>query len=304
MGRCILITGGTGFIGSALIKELACPENDILVFIHKKKSCEHRIKSISSLNEIQSQTRIDAIINLAGAPIGKRWTKSYKRELFESRIHVTENILKLIDRLKHRPQLLINASAVGYYGLQGEKMLDERSNSTDAFTHRLCRAWESAASGARERGVRLCIARLGIVLGKSGGILKQMTLPFRWGLGGKLGRGDQYLSWIHIDDLIGAFQFFMERNDQEGIYNLTAPNPVTNLAFTTCLGKQLGRSTFLSIPSFFIKILLGQMGDALLLKGNRVLPQRLCHAGFSFRYPKLPRALQNIYEEDPTDSME
>ena len=290
----ILITGGTGFVGSSLTNFLLGKGYRITILTHKKNITIGGVKAISNINEIKSNEKIDGIINLAGAAISKNWSDNYKQELITSRVNTTKEVILLIKRLEKKPDILISASAIGYYGSQDDNIIDEKSQSHNEFTSQLCHKWESEALKAEDIGVRVCITRLGVVLGPNGGALKQMLPTFKMGIGGQIGSGKQYFSWVHIDDVILAFSFLIENKKQNGIYNLTAPNPITNAHFTKALGKQLKRPTIFSVPSFVIKILFGEMGETLLLKGQRVLPKQLQQAGFIFKYPKIDEALENI----------
>jgi uncharacterized protein (TIGR01777 family) len=249
---------------------------------------------VQSLSEISPHESIDVIINLAGATISKRWTESYKRELIASRVDTTKAIISLVSALEKKPDLLISASAIGYYGTQDSTALDETSQPTDDFTHRLCSAWEKEAMHAEQYGVRTCIARLGVVLGKRGGALQKMLPAFTLGLGGKIGTGMQYFSWVHIDDVLSAFDFLVKTKSCRGVYNVTAPTPVSNAAFTAALGKALGCPTLIPAPASLIKLIFGEMGECLLLKGQNVIPKKLTEAGFTFTYPTVDSALTHI----------
>ncbi len=290
----ILITGGTGFVGSSLTNFLLRKGYRITILTHKKNITIGGVKAISNINEIKSNEKIDGIINLAGAAISKNWSDNYKQELITSRVNTTKEVILLIKSLEKKPEILISASAIGYYGSQDDNIIDETSQPHNEFTSQLCHKWESEALKAEEIGVRVCITRLGVVLGPNGGALKQMLPTFKMGIGGQIGSGKQYFSWVHIDDVILAFSFLIENKKQSGIYNLTAPNPITNAHFTKALGKQLKRPTIFSVPSFIIKTLFGEMGETLLLKGQRVLPKQLQQAGFIFKYPKINEALESI----------
>lgn len=289
-----LITGGTGFIGKCLIQHLTENGHNITVLTRNKNKTSGNIKVISDVTEIKSSDKIDVIINLAGAPISKRWSKAYKQELIDSRVNTTKDIISLIERLKNKPDILISTSAIGYYGSQGDKTLDENSTPLDEFTHQLCKKWESEALEAEKYGVRVCITRLGVVLGKNGGALKQMLPAFKLGVGGRLGDGNQYFSWVHIKDVIYAFSFLIENKNEKGVYNLTAPHPVTNNDFTKALGKAINRPTAFPMPAFIVKLLFGEMGETLLLNGQRVLPRKLQESGFQFQYSKIENALKDV----------
>lgn len=290
----LLITGGTGFIGKQLIQHLAENGHNIIVLTRDKNRVSGNVKAISNVNEINNGDKIDVIINLAGEPISKRWSDKYKQQLLDSRVNTTKAIISLIERLEDKPKVLISASAIGYYGSHGDEMLDESSNPKDEFTHILCKKWEAEALKAEKYGVRVCITRLGVVLGKDGGALKQMLPAFKLGLGGRIGAGKQYFSWVHVYDVVAAFSFLIENQNEKGVYNLTAPNPVSNKDFTKALGRALNRPTIFPMPTLTVKLLFGEMGETLLLNGQRVIPKKLNDSGFKFQYPKIDIALQDI----------
>lgn len=290
-----LITGGTGFIGTYLTGFLLGQGHNITILSRNKNVAFPNVLVVENISEISDSENIDVIINLAGANISKRWTEFYKRELIASRVDTTKNIISLISRLEKKPELLISASAIGYYGAQDKTALDEQSKHTDDFTHKLCRIWESEAAKAENYGVRTCIARLGVVLGKNGGALQKMLPAFKLGLGGKIGSGEQYFSWVHIKDVVAVFDNFIKNKQYRGIYNLTAPHPVTNADFTAALGKALRRPVIFPMSAFIIKLLFGEMGKMLLLSGQNIIPKRLEKAGFKFAYPKIESALTEIF---------
>ena len=279
----ILITGGTGFIGSALTK-FFIQKGYLTTILSRNCPALSSVRIIKSIEQINVEEKIDIIINLAGAPINKKWTNSYKEVLIDSRLEITKNLILLIKSLKTKPNLLISASAIGYYGNQSNNYIDENSLYINDFTHKLCNLWELEAKKAEKLGVRTCITRLGVVLGKNGGALEEMLPIFRLGLGAKIGSGKQFFSWVHIDDVIGAFNFLIKDKTQKGIYNLTSPNPVTNYRFTKELGKMINRPTVLTIPKFVIKMIFGEMGDKLLLNGSAVYPKKLLDSGYEFQF--------------------
>lgn len=289
-----LITGGTGFVGSNLSKKLKQDGYEVIILTRDIKKVAKEYKAISSLDQIEDNQNIDVIINLAGANISKRWTEGYKKELIESRVGTTKNVVDLIKRLSNKPKVFISASAVGYYGSQGDNMLIENSSFKDCFTHQLCNMWEQEAKKSIKLGVRLCIIRLGVVLGKNDGALKKMIPSFKLGLGGKIGDGKQYFSWVHIDDVVASYVFLINSSVSSGIYNLTSPNPVTNKIFTYNLSKKLNRPSIFTMPSFVIKTLFGQMGENILLEGQRVVPEKLTKEGFIFKYPLIDKSLENL----------
>jgi len=289
----ILITGGTGFIGSALT-EFFIQKGYLITILSRNPQALSSVRIIKSIEQISVDEKIDIIINLAGAPINKRWTNSYKELLIDSRLGVTKNLILLIKSLKTKPDLFISASAIGYYGTQNNKYIDENSLYINDFTHELCNLWELEAKKAKKLGVRTCITRLGVVLGKNGGALEEVLPIFRLGIGAKIGSGKQFFSWVHIDDVIGAFNFLIKDKKQKGIYNLTSPNPVTNYRFTKELGKMISRPTVLSIPKFLIKMIFGEMGDKLLLNGSAVYPKKLLDSGYEFQFKTIEASLENI----------
>lgn len=290
----VLITGGTGFVGSYLVEYLLGKGCNITILTRDKAKVAAGLEAVSDIDEIKPSKKIDVIINLAGAPISKKWSEKYKQELIASRINSTKDIISLIKKLKQKPDVLISASAIGYYGSQDDTPLNEEAHPRNEFTHQLCKKWENEALKAEKLGVRVCITRLGVVLGKNGGALKQMLPPFKISLGGKIGSGKQYFSWVHIDDVISAFIFLIENKKQTGIYNVTAPNPVSNTEFTKALGRKLKRPTLFPMPEFVVKLLFGEMGETLLLNGQRVVPNKLGKADFKFKYPKINEALGSI----------
>ncbi len=297
----ILITGGTGFIGRALCKDLLDKKHDITVLSRTPDKvssvCGQQAKAIGSLDDIPKGTPVDAIINLAGAPIADaRWTLKRKIRLLSSRITTTRQILDLIDRLEMKPEVLVSASAVGYYGDQGDTMLDEESGYKDDFAHQLCAEWERTARQAEAYSVRVCLLRIGLVIGPDGGFLKKMILPFKLGLGGRLGNGKQWMSWVHRDDLINMLLMLLERPALSGTFNGTAPNPVTNREFTQTLAKCLHRPAFLPVPAPLLKLALGEM-SILLLGGQRVIPKRFQAERFDFRFETLDHALDDVLEK-------
>ncbi len=294
-----LITGGTGFIGQKLITNLVGQGQQIIVLTRNKNKAEKlfsdKVMVVENLSEILSSEKIDHSINLAGESIAdKRWNEKQKEILITSRIQSTQNIIDLISRLEHKPSTLISASAIGFYGSRGDEELDENSSARQEFTSDLCQKWEKCANQASGFGVRFCLARFGIVLGKNGGALAKMLPAFKFGLGGKIGSGQQFMSWIDIDDLVAAINFLIQNQNLNGVFNFTAPQPVTNQEFTKTLAKILNRPAFFNMPALAVKILFGEMGEALLLNGQKVLPKRLLESGFKFSCESLEVALKKI----------
>ena len=293
----ILITGGTGFIGSTITKFFLQQNNYITILSRGRSKVLKPVRVIESINQINTNEKINIIINLAGSSINKKWNKTYKEILISSRVEVTKSLITLIKALKEKPDLLISASAIGYYGTQNNKYLDETSSYIDDFTHELCNLWELEAQKAQELGVRTCITRLGVVLGKNGGVLEKILPLFKLGLGGNIGSGKQFFSWIHVDDVIGIFNFLISNKEQKGIYNLTSPSPTTNSQFTKALSRTLKRPDFFTVPSFLIKMVFGEMGDKLLLNGSAVYPKKLLDNGYEFKFKSIESALKNITDK-------
>lgn len=294
----ILITGGTGFIGSALTKSLTAQGHRVTVLSRSPAKvpdkCGSGVRALGDLSELKAEDRYDVVINLAGAPIfDARWTEGRKKVLIESRIGLTERLIESLSALTVKPELLISGSAVGFYGDQGDTVLTEQSAAQDDFAHRLCQAWETSALRAEQFGIRVCLIRTGLVLAADGGILQRMLLPFRFGLGGRIGNGRQWMSWIHRNDWIKIARTMMVERTMQGAYNATAPVPVINREFTQTLAACLKRPAWLPVPSWALKLTLGEMSE-LVLGSQRVLPQRLLDRGFEFEYPDLKAALAQV----------
>jgi len=295
MSKRILITGGTGFIGHVLCRELLARNYQLTVFSRQpaeavKSSCG-RVEAIRDLQQLRAHHGYDAVINLAGEGIAdKRWSEARKQELRDSRIGVTETLVEVIRSWERAPEVLVSGSAVGFYGDQGAATVTEDTSPNDEFTHRLCRDWENAAKPLADDGVRVCFSRTGVVAGPDGGFLERMVLPFKLGLGGRLGSGKQYMPWVHRDDVVGALIWMMETPSASGPFNAVSPNPATNAEFTRSLGKVLHRPTLFPAPAPVLKVALGEMAR-LLLTGQKAVPEKLSNQGFQFRYPDLEQAL-------------
>lgn len=299
----ILITGGTGFIGKKLCHFLLDKEHELTVLSRNPEKvstlCGKEVKAISNIDQLTASDSFDAIINLAGEGIADaRWTTARKKVLLDSRIGTTKQLVKFIERADKKPEVFISGSAIGFYGNLGSLVLTEDSEPHEEFSHELCLKWEAAAQDAEKMGVRVCIVRTGLVIGDDGGFLKRMLPPFKFGLGGPIGDGQQWMSWIHRKDYIAILDLLLETKVLQGIFNGTAPEPVTNAEFSKTLGKVLNRPTFLPVPAFVLKILLGEM-SALLLGGQRVLPVRVENSGFEFTFRTLEEALQARHCELP-----
>jgi uncharacterized protein (TIGR01777 family) len=294
-----LITGGLGFVGTQLSNRLLDRQHEVTVVDHSPSPRPYTPKEVKYVfgdttksgpwqAEIEEQ---DVIINLAGASIFRRWTTQSKTIIRDSRILTTRNI---VDALPGKSNtLLCSTSAVGYYGFRGEEHITEDDEPGNDFLARLCVDWEKEAWKAADKGSRVIIPRFGIVLGKTGGALGQMIPAFKAFVGGPLGSGSQWFSWIHMGDLLEAFLFILEEENLSGPVNLCSPNPVRNKELAKALGKVLSRPSCLKAPGFAIRIMLGEFGD-VLLKGQRVIPERLLKSGFAFRYPDMTEALQEV----------
>lgn len=290
-----LITGGTGYIGSHLCKRLHDLGHCLYVLTRNKRNAKKILPAetrlISSFDAIEKSTPINIIINLAGEGIAdKRWSAERKKLLEKSRIDLTADLIAFIRSRDQTPALLISGSAIGYYGDCGDRILTEFTETNEEFSHRLCAAWESQALRAKSMDVRVCILRTGLVIGKNGGFLKKLLPSFRLGLGARLADGSQWMSWIHLDDYLKIMLFLIENKDVSGIFNATAPNPVTNTLFTKMLASVLHRPSFLVLPKSILQMMFGEM-SRLLTTGQRVIPKRLQEAGFEFTYPALKPAL-------------
>lgn len=297
----ILITGATGFIGQSLVNLLRTDHELLLVSRQPKLAAKQLAvdnSKVIQLEQLNSLDGVDAIINLAGESLAaKRWSVGQKRRISESRWLITEALLTKLKNSPPAPRIWINASAIGFYGAQGSEPIDESFiPSHHDFPNRVCAHWEELAQQASSLGCRVCIMRIGLVLGTQGGALAKM-LPAYWcGLGGPLGSGKQMMSWITRTDLVYAIRFVLENSQCSGIYNATAPEAVSNADFSKTLAKALHRPHVLQTPAWALKLLLGEMAE-LLLNGQNVRPARLLDAGFQFRYPTLPEALQHIFED-------
>ena len=243
----------------------------------------------------------DAVINLAGESIAEgRWTDDKKRRIRESRVKGTKLLGDALANLTVPPKIFICASAIGYYGNRGDEILTEASAAGDDFLAKVCAEWEDATALATEKGIRVVNARFGVILDTEGGALKKMLPPFRLGVGGKVGSGKQWMSWIALADVVGALNFALTNETMRGPVNFVAPNPVTNAEFTKTLGKAISRPTLLPVPGFAVKLLFGEMGEALLLGGQRVKPQQLINENYSFQQPNLDAALKAILQTPAT----
>lgn len=294
----ILLTGGTGLIGRQLCQFWTQQGHQITVWSRRPdevpRLCGSGVRGIAQLSELNDQP-LNAVVNLAGAPIADRpWTRKRRTQLWDSRIGLTEQLLSWMEQRSQKPQLLISGSAVGWYGDGGERELDETSLPVkEDFASHLCDAWEETAQRAEALGVRVVIIRTGLVLSSDGGMLQRLLPPFKFGMGGPIGNGRQWMPWIHIKDQIAAIDFLLHKSDAQGPYNLCAPHPVRNHEFAKTLAGVLHRPAFMPLPALALKILLGEL-SVLLLGGQRARPARLEEAGFTFKFTELHAALDDF----------
>lgn len=299
-----LITGATGLIGQALCQRLL--NNGETVFA-LSRNCQraskilgHQVLCAESVYALPADSRIDVVINLAGAPIvDKRWTDQRKQLLLESRVTYTRDLIQQLSKRSSLPHSFISGSAVGWYGNQGETILTEDSDFAADFSHELCDQWEKAALSAESLGMRVAIVRTGLVVSQSGGFLGKMLLPFKMGLGGPISDGRQYMPWIHIDDICRLFLFLAENRAYSGVFNGSAPRPVTNQQFTEALAKTLHRPAFFRVPACVLKTAMGEMAD-LLLGGQRTIPEKAQVSGFEFLYTDIQSALNDVLNSSKT----
>lgn len=294
----ILLTGGTGLIGRALCRHWAAQGQQLTVWSRTPERvaslCGAQVRGIGRLDELAEEP-LDALVNLAGAPIADRpWTSKRKALLWASRITLTEQLLSWLENRTQKPRVLLSGSAVGWYGDGGERELRESATPvSEDFASQLCGAWEETAQRAATLGMRVVLVRTGLVLANDGGFLKRLLPPFKLGLGGPIGNGRQWMSWVHLADQIALIDFLLKQESAQGPYNACAPQPVRNAEFTRALGRVLRRPAFLPVPAVVLRLALGDL-SGLLLGGQRVLPARLSEAGFSFRFSTLDSALNDL----------
>lgn len=297
----ILLTGGTGLIGRALCQFWLRQGHQLTVWSRRPERvaalCGDGVRGIARLEEL-ADTPLDAVINLAGAPIADRpWTHKRKALLWDSRVALTERLLAWLESRDQRPRVLISGSAVGWYGDGGERELHESDAPVvEDFAAQLCGAWEETAQRAETLGMRVVLLRTGLVLAPAGGFLKRLLLPFRLGLGGPIGNGRQWMPWIHLQDEIGLIDFLLQRDDARGPYNACAPQPARNRDFTRALGRALHRPALLPVPGPLLKLGLGEL-SGLLLGGQKALPQRALADGYVFRFTDLDSALADLLKD-------
>lgn len=299
----ILITGVSGLIGTALQKSFSEKGYEMLLASRSEPKDESHIQwdVETGFADPERLEGIDAVVHLAGESVsGLRWTEAKKKEIRDSRVLGTRNVVEAISKLKEKPKVLVSASAIGFYGERGDEAVTESSAAGDTFLADVAKAWEGESRRAEDAGIRTVLLRTGIVLSKDGGALGTMLLPFKLGVGGVVGSGKQWMSWIALDDHVAAINYAIENENLRGAVNSVSPNPVTNEEFTKTLGEVLYRPTLLPLPEFVVSMAFGEMGDALLLASTKVLPKRLENAGFDFKYPELKGAIEHAVRSEPS----
>jgi uncharacterized protein (TIGR01777 family) len=297
----VLISGGTGFVGSFIVKKLIEKKYEVLLLTRNpQKAIERFGKSIKAIEwknyyevlDLSSYGKIDSVINLMGENIGnKRWSNEQKKEIFNSRVDATDTIIKILKVSKTKPEVFISTSAIGYYG-NSNQLLDEASAAGDDYLSKVCKAWEDVITLNKDEYERFVIMRVAMVLGK-GGAMDKMLLPFKLGVGGKLGSGNQFISWIHVEDLANMYIQVLENKKAEGVYNASATYSVTNNEFTTTLGKILRKPTYFRVPKFVLNVMMGEM-SSLVLSNTKVEPKRFKEENFHYLYPTLELALKDV----------
>jgi uncharacterized protein len=288
----IAVSGTSGLIGSALVPALREAGHEVLRLVRRTAEAGDEVAWDPAAGTVDDAglAGVDGIVTLSGANIGRRWTATRQAEILQSRVATAGLLARTAARLDPRPSVFVCAGGSGIYGDRGDEILTEESALGDGFLADVGRAWEASAEPAREAGIRVVNFRQGIVLSSEGGALERMLTPFRLGLGGRIGSGRQWLSWVSLPDALAAYRFVLE-GDVEGAVNLASPNPATNKQFVKALGRALGRPAVFPLPAVAVKAAFGAMGEAVLLEGQRVLPARLLDSGFAFTEPKLEPAL-------------
>lgn len=296
----VVISGATGFVGQTIVKQLLAAGDEVIVLtrnvakaaISLGSSCKYyQWDDVNNLPPLEAFEGVDGVINLMGESISKRWDEDQKKKIHQSRINGTKRLVEAIEQVKNKPKVFVSASAVGIYGNRGPEEINEGSNVADDFLAKVCKDWENEANKARNHNCRVVIIRTGVVLGREGGALEKMLPIFKLGLGGPVGSGKQYMSWIHVEDLASMYIEALKNNSLKGVLNGTAPYPSTNGDFSKLLGKVLRRPAFLPAPSFALHVAFGEMSQ-ILLEGQKVLPVKFKEHNFRFRYPTLEMALK------------
>jgi len=295
------ITGSTGLVGTSLSAALEARGDQVRRLVRREvRDPQREIRWDPGAGQIDAAALegIEAVVHLAGEGIADhRWTDEFKRKILDSRQLGTQTLCDALAGLQNKPRVVVSASAIGYYGDRGEESVDESSPPGQGFLAHVCKAWEAATQPARDAGIRVVNLRIGVVLSRDGGALAKMLTPFKLGAGGVIGSGRQVMSWIALDDLMGAILFALSNSSLAGPVNAVSPQPVTNREFTKTLGRVLGRPTIFPMPAFAAKLAFGEMADEMLLGGVRVEPRALAAAGFEFQYPQLEPALRHVLSD-------
>jgi uncharacterized protein len=298
----ILLTGSAGLVGSALVPFLTSKGHELLRLVRSEPRALATEIKWDPEKGIETPARLeglDAVVHLAGENISEgRWTDEKKTRIRESRVKGTRTLAEALAGLSQPPKTLVSASAIGFYGDRGDEVLNEQSASGDDFLAEVCREWELATRPAAEKGIRVVSLRFGVILSTEGGALQKMLTPFKLGVGGRVGSGEQYMSWVTLDDVVGVIYFALTNETLHGPVNVVAPEAVTNLEFTKALGHVLSRPTLFPAPAFALRLAFGEMADALLLSSARVEPLRLKESGYSFQYPELEGALRHMLKKE------
>jgi len=298
----VLVAGASGLIGSRLCDALLARGDQVVGLSRDPDRARETNPTLSGhawrpTAERPPAAAIDGVagvVNLVGEPIDQRWTDDAKRRILESRERATKNLVDALSATDPRPSVLVSQSAVGYYGDRGDALVDESTPAGESFDAGVCASWEAAAHGAEQLGVRVAVTRTGLVLDSKEGLLKQLLLPFKLGLGGPIASGRQYMPWIHIADEVRVLQWALDTESASGTYNATSPNPVTNREFSKALGRVLGRPAVLSVPEVALRLRFGEELTETLAGGQRALPRRALDAGFEFGHPELEPALRDL----------
>ncbi len=297
----ILITGASGLIGTELQKSFNEKGYEMLLASRSDPKEEGHIRWHMDTgfadDDLARLEGLDAVIHLAGENVsGLRWTEDKKKAIRDSRVFGTRTMIEAFAKLEKKPKVFVSGSAIGFYGDRADDEMTETSAAGDTFLAKVCKEWESESRRAEDMGIRTVLLRTGIVLSKDGGALATMLTPFKLGVGGVVGSGKQWMSWVSLDDVVAIIDFALENESLRGAVNVASPNPVTNEEFTKTLGSVLYRPTFLPLPEFAVNLVFGEMGDALLLASTRVIPKRLLDAGFEFKYSELKAAVEHAVE--------
>jgi uncharacterized protein (TIGR01777 family) len=290
----ILVSGASGLIGAALVEALRAQNSKVRRLVRRAASRADEVSWYPERGEIDPRAMdgVTAVVNLAGENLSQRWTTSARRLIRDSRVQSTTLLARAIAHANPRPRVLVSASAMGIYGTHRDDPVDESGSLADDFLASVCKEWEASTAPASDAGVRVALSRTGLVIARDGGVLARLLLPFRLGLGGRLGSGRQWMSWVALTDVVGALRFMIEAETLAGPVNVVAPKPVTNAEFTDTLGRVLGRPTFTVVPAFALELALGQMATDTALASQRIVPRRLTESGFQFALPTLESALR------------